>query len=77
MNLVHNERVKLLASLLNAMAGSSYAVGAAAPLAAAIFYSPGKMLLSYSYIVVGIVLWIVLAALFHLAAWRVMKGLRE
>jgi hypothetical protein len=37
MDLIHNERVKLLANLLNAMAGSSFAVGVAAPAAAAFF----------------------------------------
>jgi hypothetical protein len=37
---VHNARVQLLANLLNTMAGSSFTVGVAAPIAATFFYNP-------------------------------------
>jgi hypothetical protein len=34
-NTIHNARMQLLANLLNTMAGSSFTVGVAAPIAAA------------------------------------------
>jgi hypothetical protein len=37
MHTVHNARITLLATLLNTMAGASFAVGVAAPIAAAFF----------------------------------------
>jgi hypothetical protein len=36
-NLIHNERTKLLANLLNTMANAGFAVGIAAPIAAVFF----------------------------------------
>jgi hypothetical protein len=42
-NAVHNARIQLLATLLNTMAGSSFTVGIAAPLAAMFFYSPANL----------------------------------
>jgi hypothetical protein len=38
MHTVHNARIQLLATLLNTMAGTSFTVGIAAPIAAGIFY---------------------------------------
>lgn len=37
MHLVHNARVTLFATILNTMAGSSYTVGVAAPIATTFF----------------------------------------
>lgn len=74
---IHNERLKLLANLLNAMAGSSYAIGVAAPVAAAFFYRAGGCGLSLSTVAVGAAAWLGMAAVLHLAAQRVLGGLRE
>lgn len=71
---VHNERVKLLAGLLNTMAGASFAIGVIAPVAAA-FYGPSHV--SLATIIIGVVLWLALATVLHLAAQRVLGGLRE
>jgi hypothetical protein len=57
------------------MAGSSFTVGVAAPTAAAVFYNPAR--LRISFLVVGATAWAVIAALLHLAAQKVLKGLRE
>lgn len=74
---VHNERLKLLANLLNTMAGSSYAVGVAAPVAAAVFYRVGSPGLSVVTVAAGAAAWLGIAVVLHLAAQRVLGGLRE
>ena len=77
MNLIHNERIKLLAALLNTMAGSSFAIGVLTPIAAVFFYSAAPAGLRLGSIAVGIVFWIASAAVLHLAARAVLGGLRE
>jgi hypothetical protein len=54
MSLVHNERVKLLASALNGAASSSFAVGVPAPIAAA-FYSVGASTVPLVVVIIGAV----------------------
>ena len=75
--MIHNERVKLLAALLNTMAGSSFTVGVAAPVAAAFFYSAGPANLRLPAVVAGATAWLVIASVLHIAAQRVLGGLRE
>ena len=75
--MIHNERVKLLANLLNAMAGSSFAIGVAAPVAAAFFYSAGPSGLRLAAVAVGAAVWLLITAVLHLAAQRTLGGLRE
>jgi len=74
MHAIHNARIQLLANLLNTMAGSSFTVGVAAPVAASLFYS------ATSFRVVGVILgvcfWITVATMLHLAAQRVLGSLR-
>lgn len=72
---IHNERTKLLANLLNTMAGSSYTVGVAAPVAATFFY--GSANLRLGAVVVGAVVWLAIASVLHLAAQRVLGGVRK
>ena len=75
MHTVHNARVNLLANLLNTMAGSSFTVGVAAPIAAAFFYNPaGLRLVS---VLIGASFWIGVAIVLHLLAQRVLGGLRQ
>jgi hypothetical protein len=75
MNTVHNARVTLFASLLNTMAGSSYTVGVAAPIAAAFFYNPAG--LTRTAIFGGAAIWLIVTVVLHIAAQRVLGGLRE
>ncbi len=74
MNLIHNERVRLLANLLNAMAGSSFAVGVAAPLAAAFFY--GAASIPVHSVSIGTIVWLGAAGVLHAAAQMTLGGLR-
>ena len=71
---IHNERTKLFANLLNTMAGSSYTVGVAAPLAAAFFYNPAG--LAPRAIFGGAAIWLFASIVLHIGAQRVLGGLR-
>ncbi len=75
MSLIHNEQTKLLATALNEAAGSSFTVGVLAPIAAA-FYS-GTTAFPLLTIVIGVIIWFFAASVLHLAARRVLKGLKE
>lgn len=75
--MIHNERVRLLASLLNTMAGSSYAIGVAAPVAAALFYGAGPAGLPIKAVAVGVLAWLAIAAALHLSAQHVLGRLRQ
>ncbi len=77
MHIIHNERIKLLAALLNTMAGSSFAIGVLTPIAAVFFYRAAPADLRLGSIAVGIVFWIASAAVLHIAGWVVIGGLRE
>jgi hypothetical protein len=75
-DLVHNERLKLSANVLNGAAGSSFAVGVIAPAAAA-FYNvgaaPGVPLAALS---IGAAIWFSAAVALHLAARLILGGLK-
>ncbi len=74
MNLIHNERVKLLANLLNAMAGSSFAIGVAAPIAASFFY--GSASITVHSVAIGAIIWIGAAGVLHGLALATLGRLR-
>jgi hypothetical protein len=74
MNIIHNARIMLLATLLNTMAGSSFTVGVAAPIAAAFFYNPVGLRLTS--VAVGAITWIIIAAALHIGAQRILGRLR-
>jgi hypothetical protein len=74
MHTVHNARVTLFANLLNAMAGSSFTVGVAAPIAAAFFYSPAG--LTRAVVFGDGAIWLLVTVALHIAAQRVLGGLR-
>jgi hypothetical protein len=71
-NAVHNARVQLLANLLNTMAGSSFTVGVAAPIAAFYFY--GTATLTLLRIALGACAWLTIAAVLHPLAQTVWRG---
>jgi hypothetical protein len=75
MNTIHNARITMFATLLNTMAGSSFTVGVAAPIAASFFYNPVGAHLTN--VLGGVAFWLILAILLHIAAQRVLGGLRE
>ena len=54
--LLHNARIQLLATLLNTMAGTSFTVGIAAPIAAGIFY--GQAIPAHA-VMIGAIVWAV------------------
>lgn len=74
-NLVHNEQVKLLATLLNTVAAASATIGVLSPFSATIL-SGGNATLSLRNGIYAI-FWLTLCALIHLTARQVLKGLKE
>jgi hypothetical protein len=77
MSLIHNERTKLLATALNAAAGSSFAVGVLATIAAAFYNVSGTSGVALWTIIIGVVIWFFTAAALHLAARHILGGLKE
>ncbi|MGC1861896.1 MAG: hypothetical protein WA733_12430 [Methylocystis sp.] len=77
MSLIHNERTKLLATALNTAAGSSFAVGVLAPIAAAFYNVSGTSGVALWTIIIGVVIWFFTAAALHLAARHILGGLKE
>ncbi len=69
------ERVKLFATLLNTMAGSSFTLGVIAPIAAAFFYqTPNLPVLK---VLLGSVIWTTVVMLLHLFAQAMLGSLRQ
>lgn len=75
MRVVHNERQKLRAALLNTVAGSSFAVGVLAPIAAA-YYSAASTPELWT-IVLRVVMWLLTAVVLHPSADYILGALRE
>lgn len=69
----HNERIKLLAALLNTLAGGSFAIGVAAPVAASIFY--GQTFPVHA-VAAGAVFWGTVTIILHGVGQFVLGGLR-
>ena len=76
MHAIHNARIQLLATLLNTMAGSSFAIGVLTPIAAVFFYNAAPPGLRLGSIVIGIAFWLAAAVMLHLAGRMVLGGLR-
>jgi hypothetical protein len=74
MHTVFNARLQLFATLLNTMAGASFAVGFAAPIAA-VFY--GSTTIPVHSVVIGAIVWVGAAAALHVLAQIVLGGLRS
>jgi hypothetical protein len=77
MSLIHNEKTKLLATALNAAAGSCFTVGVLAPMAAAFYNLKASAGPSLATIIIGAVVWLSSSAALHLAARHVLGGLKE
>jgi hypothetical protein len=72
---IHNERIKLLASLLNGIASSAIVAGVVAPIAAAVVFEhpefrPGAAIF-------GIFLWTGIGAILHVGGHAILGGLRD
>jgi hypothetical protein len=76
MHTVHNARIQLLATLLNTMAGSCFAIGVLTPIAAAFFYRAAPASLSLGAIALGTAFWFAATVMLHLAARWVLGALR-
>ena len=74
MHAIHNARTRLLATLLNMLAGTSFTVGIAAPIAAGIFYGQG---ISLHAVLIGAIVWAVPVVVLHGIAQIVLGGLRQ
>jgi hypothetical protein len=72
---IHNERIRLLASLLNSIASSAMWAGVVAPIAAAVVFEhpefrPGAA-------VFGIFLWTGIGAILHVGGRAILGGLHD
>ncbi len=74
MDAIHNARLQLLANLLNTMAGSSFTIGVAAPIAASFFYGGGTLTLVV--LILGVCFWIGIGSMLHVGAQYLLGGLR-
>ncbi len=77
MNLVHNERIKLTATCLNALAVTMVATGVVAPMVAIVFGFQAAGTLSKGTFVLAAGAWFVLGAVLHLLARQILGRLRE
>ena len=76
MNLIHNDRVKLLALAFNTASTSAFAVGVLAPVAAAFYdFGPSREEVPRT-VVLGAFLWIMASVVLHLAGRRVLGWLK-
>ena len=71
---MHTRRIQLLATLLNTMAGSSFAIGVLTPIAVAFFCSAAPAGLRLGSIVV---FRLAASVMLHLAGRMVLGGLRQ
>ena len=74
-NLVHNERVKLRATLFNTAAGACIALGVLAPIVAG-FYGLGTRPPLF-WLLIGAIVWLTAAGALHAAAVRSLRRLRD
>lgn len=74
-DLVWNERIKLLANLLNTCAGSCITLWLLAPLAAYVYTGPQSAVSMWA-LVAGAPVGVASASVLHLAARRVLRRLR-
>ncbi len=75
MSLIHNERTKLTAAWLNALAGAASAAGVIAPLAAA-FYGVASAPANGALLLAGVTIWLFAGIGLHFAARYVLRNLK-
>ena len=77
MNLIHNERIKLSASWVNALAVTIVATGVIAPMAAVAFGLSTIGTVSTSVLVPLTIAWLVLGIVLHIVARLMLGRLQE
>jgi hypothetical protein len=76
-SLVRNERTKLLANALDRASTAALAVGVLGPVVTSSYgLTPPDRGLLLSGLVIGTILWVLIAVLLHVSARWVLKGLR-
>jgi hypothetical protein len=76
MDPIWNERIKLLATALNSAAVSTFSVGVLAPIATVFYAGSGKVGLPPVLLAVGAGVWLLVAAMLHMVARRVLGRMR-
>lgn len=76
MSLIENEQTKYLATWLNTIASAAVVIGVLAPLAAAFYGGTSLGTPSPAALALGTVIWFLCGCALHLAARRILRGLR-
>jgi hypothetical protein len=77
MSVVHNERTKLTATWLNALAAATVVTGVIAPLVAVVFGVSTSGKVSPITFVLATLVWLLLGVILHMLARRILGRLRE
>ena len=75
MTLVHNEQTELLANALDRASTACLSIGFLAPTAAAVYTTAPQFAIG-SNIIIGAVIWILVASMLHYSARRILRRLR-
>ena len=75
MSIVQNERTKLTAAAIDRASTACVTIGVIAPVAAA-FYSFGGERVGLRTLIIGTIIWLGTAAVHHLAARHILRGLK-
>ena len=73
MSLIHNERIKLLATFINGVGIAVFAIGGLAPVFSALYGSSGPTL----FLALMSVICVIIAGGLHYAASTILKRLRQ
>jgi hypothetical protein len=76
MSLIHNERLKLTATLLNTLAAATVVTGVIAPLAAVVLGVQAAGRVSTAIFVLAATIWFLFGPTLHFSARYVLGGLR-
>ncbi len=72
---IRDERIKLLANLINSMAAATFAVSILAPLAAAFYDISQSAVASFAWMLLGFVIGLAFTIALHLTARHLLGGL--
>ena len=76
MSLIDNERTKLTANWLNALAAGVVVTGVVAPAVGVIYGVPGPSGAGYLILAISSVVWLAMGTAPHFLARKLLKGLR-
>jgi hypothetical protein len=76
MSLIHNEQIKLLASAVDRTSTACFTIGIVTPIAGFVYNVSGfRSTIGAAELTAGLLGWLAAAALLHLGARRILKGL--